>query len=170
MEPLKKLSLLLESSTEATIRNALDCFLALLYKNWRIPLKRCIPLARCSMNLFGTSKQAFNIVGRCEAILFVGGRHCIGREEDGKIGFDWLKPVWDHYDEWPNVIYKYPNLRKLKAEVERRALQNRRYLIWHFSCPSHNIEHPNAQSFFLAFAVASYKDEGSDSIIFGTRR
>ena len=34
-----------------------------------------------------------------------------------KIGFNWFTPVWEHNDEWPNVIERYPNLSKLKAEL-----------------------------------------------------
>ena len=35
-----------------------------------------------------------------------------------KIGFDWLKPVWEHNDEWPNAIARYPSLGKLKGELQ----------------------------------------------------
>ena len=34
-----------------------------------------------------------------------------------KIGFDWLKPVWEHNDEWPNVTKRHPSLSKLRAEL-----------------------------------------------------
>ena len=34
-----------------------------------------------------------------------------------KIGFDWLKPMWEHGDEWPNVTKTYPTLIRLKAEL-----------------------------------------------------
>ena len=36
-----------------------------------------------------------------------------------KIGFEWLKPMWDHDGEWPNVTYKHPTLSKLKIELEK---------------------------------------------------
>ena len=34
-----------------------------------------------------------------------------------KIGFDWLKSVREHNDEWPNVTERYPSLSKLKGEL-----------------------------------------------------
>ena len=35
-----------------------------------------------------------------------------------KMGFDWLKLVWESHGEWSNVTERYPTLSKLKAEVE----------------------------------------------------
>ena len=35
-----------------------------------------------------------------------------------KLGFDWLKPMWENHGEWPNVTRRFPTLNKLKAEVE----------------------------------------------------
>ena len=46
LEPLKKLSLLFEPLTEATIHNTLDCFLALLYQKLGKPVKSGDPTCR----------------------------------------------------------------------------------------------------------------------------
>ena len=40
-----------------------------------------------------------------------------------KISFDWLKFVWDHNGEWPNVTYRYPTLSKLNAEFEQNIAE-----------------------------------------------
>ena len=58
LEPLKQLSLLLEPSTEATIHNTLDYFLALLYHKLGKSLKSGDLLARCSMNSLTTSEAS----------------------------------------------------------------------------------------------------------------
>ena len=50
--------------------------------------------------------------------------------DERKIVFDWLKLVWDHYDEWPDVIYKYPTLGKLKAELEQNIAE---YMIFNLA-------------------------------------
>ena len=58
-EPLEKLSLLLESSTEATIHNTSDYFLALLYHKLEYSPKRGTLLARCPMHFLGTFEPRF---------------------------------------------------------------------------------------------------------------
>ena len=51
-----------------------------------------------------------------------------------KTNFDWLAPVWDHRDEWPNVTKEYKNVYQLQFEVERNlALAGeRRFVTLHF--------------------------------------
>ena len=39
--------------------------------------------------------------------------------DERKIDFDWLKPMWEHNNEWPNMTEKYPSLSKLKAELQQ---------------------------------------------------
>ena len=53
-----------------------------------------------------------------------------------KTNFDWLVPIWDHKDEWPNVTEKYKNVCHLQLEVERNlAEQVRHNLLLCFSIP-----------------------------------
>ena len=40
-----------------------------------------------------------------------------------EIGFDWLKPMWEHNDEWPNVTERYTSLSKLKAELQQNIAE-----------------------------------------------
>ena len=34
-----------------------------------------------------------------------------------KMGFDWLKCLWEHNNEWPNITERDPSLSKSKAEL-----------------------------------------------------
>ena len=40
-----------------------------------------------------------------------------------KIGFNWLKPMWEHNDEWPNMTKRYPSLSKLKVELQQNITE-----------------------------------------------
>ena len=117
LELLKQLSLLLEQLTKATIHNTLDYYLTLLYQKLGKSPKRGDPTWEVFnefvenfrsklLTLLDDVEQFFLWV--VAAIL-----------DDRKIDFDWLKPVWEHNDESPNVTERYPNLRKLKAELQQ---------------------------------------------------
>ena len=40
---------------------------------------------------------------------------------------EWLAPIWDHKDEWPNVTKKYRNVCQLQLEVERNLVDQVRH-------------------------------------------
>ena len=42
----------------------------------------------------------------------------------GKLGFDWLRSMWDNKADWPNVATRFNTLNKFVAEVETTS-QNR---------------------------------------------
>ena len=53
-----------------------------------------------------------------------------------KTNLDWLAPIWDHRDEWPNVTDKYRNVCQLQFEVERNLGEQVRHdLLLCFSVP-----------------------------------
>ena len=115
LEPLKNLSLLLESSTEATIHNTLDYFLALLYHKLGKSPKSGNPVYEV-FNEFVYSFQS-NLLTLLDDVEQFFLWEVAAILDGRKIGFDWLKPVWGHDDEWPNVTETYPALSKLKAEL-----------------------------------------------------
>ena len=105
MEPVKQLSLLLESSTKPTIHNTLDYFLRLLYEKLETSPKRHI--AACAMfNTFVDTfrKKLLMLLDDVEQFfLWVVAAMLDGR----RIGFDWLNPVWENKHEWPNVTKQF---------------------------------------------------------------
>ena len=83
MEPMKQLSLLLESSTEPTIHSTLGYFLRLLYEKLKTsPKKPYCSLRRVQYYHGHVYKEAFDVVGRCGAILPMGCGGYVGWEED----------------------------------------------------------------------------------------
>ena len=121
LEPLKQLSLLLEPSTEATIHNTLDYFLALLYHKLGKSLKSGDPACEV-FNEFVDNFQStlLTLLDDVEQFFL----WAVAAVLDGrKIGFDWLKLVWEHNDEWPNVTERYPSLSKLKAELQQNIAE-----------------------------------------------
>ena len=121
MEPIKQLSILLESSTEATIHDTLDYFLRLLYNKLERGLKRRVGLCivfNTFMNTF--RRKLLMLLDDVEQFfLWVVAATLDGR----KTNLDWLAPVWDHRDEWLNVIDKYRNVFQLQLEVERNLVE-----------------------------------------------
>ena len=93
MEPMKQLSLLLESSMEPTIQNTLDYFLRFLYEKLETSPKRHIA-AYAVFNTFVDKfrKKLFLLLNDVEQFfLWVVAAMLDGR----RIGFDWLNPVWE---------------------------------------------------------------------------
>ena len=134
MEPIKQLSLLLESSTEATIHDTLDYFLRLLYDKLEMAPKRRIG----SCTVFNTFVNTFRrklltLLDDVEQFfLWVVAAALDGR----KTNFDWLAPVWEHRDEWPCVTDQYRNVCKLQNDVKRNLRQQVRHdLLLCFSVP-----------------------------------
>ena len=109
------MSLLLEPLTEATIYNILDYFLALLYHKLGKSPKSRDPGHEVFNEFVGNfqSKLLMLLDDVEQFFLWAAAVGLDGR----KIGFDWLKPMWEHNDEWPNVTERYPSLSKLKAEL-----------------------------------------------------
>ena len=111
MEPIQQLSVLLESSTEATIHDTLYYFLRLLYDKLERGPKRRVG----SSTVFNTFMNMFKwklltlLDDVEEFFLWVVAAALDGR----KINLDWLAPIWDHRDEWPNVTDKYRNVCQL---------------------------------------------------------
>ena len=158
MEPLKKLSLLLEPSTEATIQNTLDYFLALLYRRLKQSPKRGDPACEVFNEFVDCFRRKLLALLDDVEQFFLWA---VAAVLDGrKIGFDWLKPVWDHHREWPNVTERYPNLSKLKVKLEQNIAEQ---VIFNLAlCMSfpHYWAPAILTLFFLAFAVVSCKDKG----------
>ena len=125
MEPIKQLSVLLESSTEATIHDTLDYFLRLLYDKLERGAKRRVG----SCTVFNTFVNTFRrklltLLDDVEQFfLWVVAAALDGR----KTNLEWLAPVWDHRDEWPNVTKKYRNVCQLQLEVERNLVDQVRH-------------------------------------------
>ena len=115
MEPVKQLSLLLESSKEPTIHNTLDYFLRLLYEKLEMSPKRRI--AACAVfNTFVDTfrKKLLMLLDDVEQFfLWVVAAMLDGR----RIGFDWLNLVWENKREWPNVTKEYRTIQHLMSEV-----------------------------------------------------
>ena len=91
MELVKKLSILLESSTEPTIHNMMDYFLRLLYERLETSPKRHV--VACAMfNTFMDTfrKKLLMLLDDVEQFfMWVVASMLDGR----RIGFDWLNPV-----------------------------------------------------------------------------
>ena len=115
MEPLKKLSLLLEPSTKPTIHNTLDYILDLLCHKLGKSLISGDPACQVFNEFVDNFRsKLLTLLDDVEQFFL----WAVAAVLDGrKIGFDWLKPVWEHNDEWPNVTERYPSLSKLKAEL-----------------------------------------------------
>ena len=101
MEPIKQLSVLLESSMEATIHDTLDYFLRLLYDKLERGPKRHVG----SCTVFNTFVNKFRqklltLLDDVEQFfLWVVAAALDGR----KTNLEWSAPVWDHRDIWTNV-------------------------------------------------------------------
>ena len=121
IEPVKTMSILLESSTEATIHDMLDYFLRRLYEVLETAPKR--RLGACTiintfmdvfrwklLKLLDNVEQFFLWV----VMVVLDGR---------KTNFDWVSPIWDHRDEWLNVTKEYINIYQLQFEVELNFAQ-----------------------------------------------
>ena len=121
LEPLKQLSLLLESSTETTIHNTLDYFLALLYHKLGKSPKSGDPTCEV-FNEFVDNfwSKLMMLLDDVEQFFLWAVSTVL---DGGKIGFNWLKPMWEHNDEWPNVTERYPTLSKLKAELQHNIAE-----------------------------------------------
>ena len=106
----------MEPSTEATIRHTLDYFLALLYHKLGKSPKSGDPNCEVFNEFLDNfqSKLLMLLDDVEQFFLWAGPTVLDGR----KIGFDWLKIVWEHNDEWPNVTERYPSLSKLKVELQ----------------------------------------------------
>lgn len=94
LEPLKALSLLLESSTEATLHNTLDYFLCCWTTNWESQRK-----GETTCEEFNAFDDAFQrkllmLLADVEQ-FFLWAAAVDGR----KIDFDCLKPVWENHIE-----------------------------------------------------------------------
>ena len=117
MEPVKQLSLLLESSMEPTIHNTLDYFLRLLYEKLEMSPKRYI--VACAMfNIFVDTfrKKLLMLLDDVEQFfLWVVAAMLDGR----RISFDWLNLVWENKREWPNVTKEYKTIHHLMSEVQQ---------------------------------------------------
>ena len=134
MEPIKQLSILLESCTEATIHDMLDYFLRLLYNKLERGPKRRVgscPMFNTFVNTF--RRKLLALLDDVEQFfLWVVAATLDGR----KTNFDWLAPIWDHRGEWLNVTNQYGNVYQLQFEVERNLAQQVRHdLLLCFSIP-----------------------------------
>ena len=111
MEPIKQLSILLESSMEAMIHDTLDYFLRLLYDKLERGPKRRVG----SCTVFNTFVNTFRrkplmlLNDVQQFFLWVVAAVLDGR----KTHLEWLAPVWDHRNEWPSVTKKYRNVCQL---------------------------------------------------------
>ena len=121
MEPVKTLSLLLESSMETRIHDTLDYFLRLLYEVFETAPKR----RHGACTVFNTFLDVFRwkllkLLDDVEQFfLWIVAAVLDGR----KTNFDWLALVWVYKDEWPNVNKEYKNIYQLHFEVERNLAQ-----------------------------------------------
>ena len=108
MEPVKMLSILLESSTEATIHDTLNYFLRLLYEVLETAPKRRLGACTVFNTFVDMFRQKFlKLLHDVEQFfLWVVAAALDGR----KTNFDWLAPVWDHRDECLNVTKEYRNV------------------------------------------------------------
>ena len=125
MEPIKQLSVLLESSTEATIHDTLDYFLRLLHDKQEREAKRRV--GSCTVfNTFVNTfrRKLFTLLDDVEQFfLWVVAAAVDGR----KTNLEWLAPIWDHKDEWLNVAGKYKKVCQLQLEVERNLVDQVRH-------------------------------------------
>ena len=125
MEPIKQLSVLLESSMEATIHDMLDYFLRLLYEKLERGAKRRVgscTVFNTFVNMF--RRKLLTLLDDVEQFfLWVVAAALDGR----KTNLEWLAPIWDHKDEWPNVTKKYRNVCQLQLEVERNLVDHVRH-------------------------------------------
>ena len=117
MEPMKQLSLLLESSTKPTTHSTLNYFLRILYEKLETSPKRHI--AACAMsNTFVDTfrKNLLMLLDDVEqfflwvVVVMLDGR---------RIGFDWLIPMWENKCEWPNVTKEYRSIHQLVLKVRQ---------------------------------------------------
>ena len=105
----------MEPSTEANVHNTLDYFLALLYHKLGKSPKSRDPACEVFNEFVGNfQSKLLTLLDDVEQFLLWAVATVLGGR---KIGFDWLKLLWEHSDEWPNVTERYPNLSKLKAEL-----------------------------------------------------
>ena len=107
----------MELSTEVTIHNTLDYFLALLYHKLGKSPKSRDPTCEVFNEFLDNfqSKLLMLLDNMKQFFLWAVATVLDGR----KIGFNWLKPMWEHNDEFPNVTKRYSSLSKLKAELQQ---------------------------------------------------
>ena len=100
MQPVKELSLLLESSTKPTIHNTLDYFLRLLYERLEtLPKRHVVACALYNTFMDTFREKLLMLLDDVEQFfLWVVAAMLDGR----RFGFDWLKHVWDNKLDWPN--------------------------------------------------------------------
>ena len=105
----------MEPSTEATIHNTLDYSVALLYHKLGKSPKSGDPTCEVFNEFVDNfrSKLLMLLDDMEQFFLWAVATVLDGR----KIDFDWLKPVGEHNNEWPNMTKRYPSLSKLKAEL-----------------------------------------------------
>ena len=120
MEPVKRLSLLLKSSTKPTIHNMLDYSLRLLYERLETSPKRHVPA--CAMyntfvDTFG--KKLLMLLDDVEQFFMWVVAAILDRR---RIGFDWLNPMWDNKHDWPNVTKEFRIVHHLMSEVEQNIV------------------------------------------------
>ena len=120
LELLKQLSLLLEPSTEATIHNTLDYFLPLYQKSGKSPKSGDPTCEVFNEFIDNFQSKLLTLLDDMEQFFLWA---VVVVLDERKIGFDWLKPVWEHNDEWPSVTERYPCLSKLKAELQQNIAE-----------------------------------------------
>ena len=120
MEPIKQLSVLLESYTEATIHDTLNYFLRFLYDKLERGPKRRVESCTVFNTFVNTlRRKLLTLLDNVEQFfLWVVAAALDGR----KTNLEWLAPVWDQRDEWPSVTDKYRNVCQLELEVERNLV------------------------------------------------
>ena len=125
MEPIKQLSVLLESSTEAIIHDTLDYFLRLLYDKLERGAKRRVGSCTVFKTFVNTFRwKLLTLLDDVEQFfLWVVAAMLDGR----KTNLEWLASVWDHRDEWPNVSKKYRNVCQMQLEVEQNLVDQVRH-------------------------------------------
>ena len=118
MEPMKQLSLLLESSIEPTIHIILDHFLRLLYQVFGTSPKRHIGACVVFNTFVDTFRQKLlMLLDNVEQFfLWVVVAMLDGR----RTSFEWLNLVWENKHKWQNVTYKYKNGIKIYTIWSRR--------------------------------------------------
>ena len=96
-QPMKELSLLLESSIEPTIHSMLDYFLRLLYERLETSPKRNVVACAVYNTFVDTFREMLLMLldDVEQFFLWVVAAMLAGR----RISFDWLKPMWDNNHE-----------------------------------------------------------------------
>ena len=116
MEPVKQLSLLLESSIEPTMHDTLDCFLRVLYEKLEMSPKRHVVACAVYNTFVDTFREKLLMLldDVEQFFLWVVAAMLDGR----RIGFHWLNPVRENKHEWLNVTKQFKSIHHLILEVE----------------------------------------------------